>query len=144
MSRKKSFVEKLTPEEKRELEEGKKTGKSSSFRTRCHAILLSDKGYDIGQITDILEVHRSSVYTWFSAWKNKGIEGLKTKSGQGRKAVLRVDNKDHVKAVEKTVKKVAKKGFRSITKLFFCHKKEAIIAFFSPPLFLICFSVDRP
>lgn len=110
MSRKKSFIEKLTPEEKKGLEAGKKTGKSSSFRTRCHAILLSNKGYDIGQITDILEVHRSSVYTWFSTWQNQGIEGLKTKPGQGRKAVLHVDNKEHVKAVEKTVEKVAKKG----------------------------------
>ena len=110
MSRRKVFVKELTTGEKKELERGKKAGKSFSYRTRCHAILLSNKGYEISQITDVLEVHRSSVYTWFSAWENQGIEGLKTKAGQGRKAMLCVNNKEHVKAVEKTVEKVAKKG----------------------------------
>jgi len=115
MSRKKSFVKKLIVSEKAELEAGKKTGKSSSFRTRCHAILLSDKGYEIKQIADILDIHRSSIYTWFSNWENNGIEGLKTKSGQGRKPKLCIDNEEHVKVVKSAVKKRATTGENILT-----------------------------
>lgn len=115
MSRKKSFVGKLTVSEKADLEAGKKAGKSSSFRTRCHAILLSDKGYEIKEIADILDTHRSSIYTWFSNWKNHGIEGLKTKAGQGRKPTLCVDNEEHVKVVKEAVKKRATTGENILT-----------------------------
>jgi transposase len=115
MSRKKSFVKELTVSEISSLEVGKKTGKSFSFRTRCHAILLSHKGYEIGQISDILEVHRSSIYTWFSSWKKDGIQGLKTKKGQGRKPTLCIDNQRHVEAVKDAVKKRAKTGENLLT-----------------------------
>jgi transposase len=110
MSRKKSFVKELTVSEIAVLEQGKKTGKSFSFRTRCHAILLSHKGYEIGQISDILEVHRSSIYAWFSNWKTTGIQGLETKKGQGRKPILSVDNEKHIQVVKNAVKKRAKTG----------------------------------
>ncbi len=110
MSRKKSFVSDLKPEEIAQLEEEKKHGKSDAFRTRCQAILLSNKGYTITEITDILSVSRGSVSTWFSAWKKHGLEGLKTQPGQGRKPLLSMDNKDHIEAVEKAVKKSQEKG----------------------------------
>ncbi len=110
MSRKKSFVKELTASEIAALEDGKKTGKSFSFRTRCHAILLSHKGYEISQISDILEVHRSSIYTWFSNWSKAGIQGLLTKKGQGRKPVLSTDNEKHVQVVKGAVEKRAKTG----------------------------------
>ena len=110
MSRKKTFVTELNPAEIAQLEEGKKHGKSDAFRTRCQAILLSNKRYTISEITDILSVSRGSVSTWFSAWKKDGLEGLKTKPGQGRKPLLSMDNKDHIEAVEKAVKKSQEKG----------------------------------
>lgn len=110
MGRKKSFIEDLTAEEKQQLKEGLKNGKSLAFRTRCHAILLSHKGYEIKDIVNIFDVHRGSVYNWFSLWKSKGIEGLKTRKGQGRKPALCIDNSEHVKVVKAAVKKRAKTG----------------------------------
>jgi len=110
MSRKKSFVKELTVSEIAVLEQGKKTGKNFSFRTRCHAILLSHKGYEIKDLVKIFDVHRSSIYNWFSLWKSKGIEGLKTNKGQGRKPALCIDNSEHVKVVKAAVKKRAKTG----------------------------------
>ena len=110
MSRKKTFIAALTPAKIAQLEEAKKHGKSDAFRTRCQAILLSNKGYTIAQIVDILSVSRGSVSTWFSLWKKQGLQGLKTKPGQGRKPLLSMDNKEHVRAVEKAVKKHQEKG----------------------------------
>lgn len=110
MSRKKTFISNVTIAEIAQLEEGKKHGKSDAFRTRCQAILLSNKGYTTTEISAVLSVSRSSVFTWFSAWKKHGFEGLKTKPGQGRKALLSTDNQDHVKAVEMAVKKSNEKG----------------------------------
>lgn len=110
MSRKKTFISDLELLEIAQLEAGKKHGKSDAFRTRCQAILLSNKGYTITKITDILSVSRGSVSTWFSLWKKHGLEGLKTKPGQGRKPLLSIDNKDHIKAVKKAVKKSQEKG----------------------------------
>ncbi len=110
MSRKKSFIENLSTEEKAVLEYEKKYGKSDAYRIRCHAILLSNKSFTTNEIATILEVTKSSIYNWFSAWRTDGIEGLKTKSGQGRKPVLSTDNSDHVEGVKKAVKKVAQEG----------------------------------
>jgi len=110
MSRRKTFVTDLKPAEIAQLEEGNKHGKSHAFRIRCQAILLSNKGYTITEIIEILSVSRGSVSTWISAWEKHGLEGLKTKPGQGRKPLLSMDNKDHIKAVEKAVKKSQEKG----------------------------------
>lgn len=110
MSRKKRFVENLNTVEIEALEAAIKHGKSAIFRKRCHAVLLSNKGYTVEQIMDILNVVQSTVYNWFNKWAKQGIEGLKTKPGQGRKATLSIDNSDHVEAVKKAVKKTAQEG----------------------------------
>jgi len=110
MSRKIRFVKSLTEQEIINLEAGMKSEKGYQFQNRCHAILLSHKGYTPSQIKDIFNVTVYTVYTWFNRWENGGIEGLKNSSGQGRKAALNIDNSEHVRAVEKAVKKVAEKG----------------------------------
>lgn len=110
MSRRKSFIENLNTAEKAILEQEKKYGKSEDYRKRCHAILLSHRGYTVDQIVDFLEVSKGSVYKWFSTWRKDGLEGLKTKSGQGRKPTLRLDNADHVKGVKKAARKAVEEG----------------------------------
>ena len=110
MSRKKLFIGNLNTEEKAVLEHEKKYGKSEAYRVRCHAILLSNKKYTIEQISDILGVSKSSIYNWFSAWRKQGIEGLKTKSGQGRKPVLCIDNAKQVEGVKKATKRAFENG----------------------------------
>ena len=110
MSRKIRFVKPLTEPQIVELEAGMKSGKGYQFQNRCHAILLSHKGYAPNQIKDIFNVTVYTTYNWFNRWENEGINGLKNAKGQGRKATLSVDNSEHVKAVEKSVKKVAENG----------------------------------
>ena len=110
MSRKNRFIRTLTNEEISELEAGLKSKKGAAFQKRCHAILLSQKGYNIPTICDILGCSNDIVYIWFNRYEKEGISRLKTQPGQGRKPLLSIDNKIHVKAVEKAVKKSNEKG----------------------------------
>jgi len=117
MSRRRSFIKNLTTSEKKQLESEKKHGKSDNYRKRCHAILLSNRGYTIDEIMGFLEVSRASVSSWFSAWRKSGIEGLKTKPGQGRRPKLNIDNKDHVEGVNKAAKQAVKDGENLLAKI---------------------------
>jgi len=110
MKGKKRFISGLSKVVIKKLKAGKKTGKTAVFRNRCHAILLSNKAYQAKEIANILDVTLLTVYNWFNSWEKEQIEGLKTKSGQGRKPLLSIDNKSHVKAVDKAVKKRAQTG----------------------------------
>lgn len=117
MSRRRSFIKNLTTVEKELLEREKKHGKSDNYRKRCHAILLSNRGYTIDEIMGFLEVSRASVSSWFSAWKKSGIEGLKTKPGQGRRPKLNIDNTEHVEGVKKAAKQAVKDGENLLAKI---------------------------
>ena len=80
----------LSESAKSALEQGARTGKAPCFRTRCEVILLKAMGLaseEVGKFTAMTYV---SVNAWTKRYKEEGIEGLKTKPGRGRKAVLDV------------------------------------------------------
>ena len=110
MSRKKRHIKSLTAEETQALKAGKKSKKGAQYNQRCHAILLSSQGYDAGELSAIFGVRKNAIYSWFDRYEEVGISGLENKGGRGRKALLQLDNKDHVEAVDKAVKKVNQKG----------------------------------
>ena len=78
---------KLTPTQRAELEHGYKEGKPI-FSKRCHMILLQSEGLTSKQIADLLMTNPLSVHNWVTRYRKQGIEGLKTKPGQGRKRIL--------------------------------------------------------
>lgn len=110
MSRKKRYIRTLNDKEVKALRAGMKSKKGYQFIHRCQAILLSHKGQTVNELTIVFEVGKNTIYQWLDRYEKDGILGLQNKPGRGRKAVLRIDNKEHVKVVEKAVKKVAKKG----------------------------------
>lgn len=110
MGKSKRFITNLTKKEIASLLDGKKTGKSEGYRTRCHGIILSYRGYSVDEIIEFFEVTRVTVYNWMNRWEESGIAGLRTQSGQGRKPLLQTDNKIHVKVVKKAMKLRAEKG----------------------------------
>lgn len=70
------------------LEKGYATGKSHAFRKRCHLILLKSEGRDSKSVGSIVKMCEMSVNNWVNRYKMESIEGLQTKSGRGRKAIL--------------------------------------------------------
>lgn len=80
----------LSESAKSALEQGASIGKTRCFRTRCTVILLKAMGLmseEVGKLTSMTCV---SVNTWTKRYKEEGIDGLQTKPGRGRKAVLDV------------------------------------------------------
>lgn len=117
MSKPKRYISKVSKKGLEYLLEGKKTGKSEGYRTRCHGIILSYRGYSVEEIAEFFEVTKITVYNWMNRWEASGIEGLKTQPGQGRKPLLQTDNKHHVKAVKKAMKLRAEKGTNFLLKI---------------------------
>lgn len=110
MSRKKTIIEDLTDTDFTMLNEGWKNGKSHVFRNRCQCILMSHQGHDVKELSKMFSVRTRTIYTWLNNWRKIGIMGLITKPGQGRKPNISIDNKEHVKVLEKAAKNAAEKG----------------------------------
>lgn len=87
----------LTDTEKQVLEQGYRTGKTAVYRKRCHLILLKSQGYKAEAIANILDTNIQSVYNWVKRYRTRGIQGLQTKPGQGRKPILTHQHEQIVK-----------------------------------------------
>lgn len=78
----------LSDTEKLTLEQGLKTGKTHTYRTRCQVILLKSSGrksQEVGEITGMTYV---SVNSWVKRYRELGIDGLQTQPGRGPKPKL--------------------------------------------------------
>ncbi|MEJ7667102.1 MAG: helix-turn-helix domain-containing protein [Hymenobacter sp.] len=64
---------------------------AACFRTRCEVILLKAMGLASEQVAKLTTMTYVSVNAWTKRYKEEGIDGLKTKPGRGRKAVLSVE-----------------------------------------------------
>lgn len=102
MGRKSKRID-LTEQERLALEKGYKYSKSKFFSQRCHMILLKNQGLTSQEIADIFGITFQPVNSWCKKYIAHGIEGLKTKPGQGRKPILN-KKEDEVK-VKAAIKK---------------------------------------
>lgn len=98
MGRKVKSIE-LNIYQRAELEKGYKRGRSI-FSKRCHMILLKSESKSSREVASLLRTNEVSVNQWLARYKEQGIEGLKTKVGQGRKPILNKETDEQkVKAV---------------------------------------------
>ena len=81
------------------LEQGYRKGASPAFRRRCQMILLKSQGRTSSQVAEIVGVCEMSVHNWVHRYQDQGIEGLQTRPGRGRQAILQADDLETVKAV---------------------------------------------
>ena len=78
----------LSEAEVKTLQECRKHHRVRQVRDRCHCLLLSQQGKDVKALAHIFSVTPLSIYSWFYRWERKGLVGLFTQKGQGRKAIL--------------------------------------------------------
>lgn len=83
---------KLSNDEAETLEEGLKNHAKSFYRTRCHALLWSHRGYKVMEIASLLQVRSHTVRLWMSNWEANGLAGLQISAGRGRKATIAVSD----------------------------------------------------
>ena len=79
-----NFTEPLEEAEKITLREMHANHPSPSVRMRAHAVLLSDRGFQIKELTAIFDKCRQTVSGWITAWRRGGLTGLFNASGGGR------------------------------------------------------------
>ena len=103
MGRKKKFIEKLSIEELKTLNEACKNNTRSDFRNRCQVILLNYKRISVSDISKITNLSTITIYKTLSKWRSFGISGLIRKKGQGRKPRLDINNSVHVDLVKTKV-----------------------------------------
>lgn len=94
---------KLSEDDLKTLQNGQRYGKHFLFRDRCQCLILSNQGHTIPQLTKLFNVHRVTIYEWFNLWEEGGIEALRKKPGQGRRAKLSPANPQHVKRAQALV-----------------------------------------
>lgn len=92
----------ITEAERSALEDGLKTSKSHALRMRCQTILLKADGRKSKDVASIVGMSHVSVNSWLKRYKDQGIEGLLTKPGRGRKALI--DPKTDTTAIVEAVK----------------------------------------
>jgi len=93
----KTKVIELTKEQRTELEDGYKNGKSHSFRERCQIILLKSENRTSLEIKAILGCCEMVVNNWIKRYQSEGIGGLQTRPGRGRKPILQASDLAQVK-----------------------------------------------
>ncbi len=86
----KTKIIQLSDEQRQELEAGHRTGTSHAFRERCQMVLLKSEKRTGGEIARFLDCHKITVGEWVKRFEAEGIEGLKTRPGRGRRAILQV------------------------------------------------------
>ena len=75
---------KLSESERSSLLSLKRSSPHNRVSERCHALLLSSKGYSIIQLSDIFEVKRDTIRMWFDRWESEGLSGLSDLPKSGR------------------------------------------------------------
>ncbi|HKC62643.1 MAG TPA: helix-turn-helix domain-containing protein [Pyrinomonadaceae bacterium] len=93
----------LTQAQRSALEKGYRAGSSHAFRVRCQMILLKSEERTSAEIADILGCCEMAVNNWLKRYEVEGIEGLRTKSGRGRKPIL--DDEKDVAQIKQAVKR---------------------------------------
>lgn len=78
----------LDSEAKNTLENAFKTGKKHIFRVRCQLVLLKSENRSSKEVAKIVKMCEMSVNNWLVRYASEGLEGLNTKSGRGRKALI--------------------------------------------------------
>jgi transposase len=89
----------LSSQERNELEQGYREGKSHAYRKRCHLMLLKSEARSSVDVAEILGCCEMVVNNWVKRYQKESINGLQTKPGRGRKAILD-ETKDAAKIKE--------------------------------------------
>jgi len=97
----KTKVIELTAERREELENGYRSGQTHSFRQRCQMILLKSEERTSVEVVRIVGSCEMTVNNWLQRYEAEGIEGLRTRPGRGRKAILQAADLEQVKAAVK-------------------------------------------
>ena len=111
---------KLNAEQETALLKTYRESTNASLRMRSHLILLKHQGHSSKYISGLKGYPKNEgmINTWVNRYESLGIEGLKNKTGQGRKRIL--DKTAH----EAKVKEIIKSERQRLTQAKILIEKE--------------------
>ena len=62
-------------------------GSLRCIRERAHGLLLSNRGFTLEQIAEILEIKYQTAFQWIDDWEDYGIRALYKRHGDGRPCI---------------------------------------------------------
>ncbi len=62
--------------------------RANTFRMRCQIMLLKSERRTSAEVADIVGCCEMVVNNWLQRFETEGVEGLRTKPGRGRRAIL--------------------------------------------------------
>lgn len=92
------FVNRLTDQQRQELQRIWKEHNSHRTRCRAHAVLLSDRGWSINELCDAFEVSRPTASGWLQRWEADGAAGLEDEPRSG--APPKLDEAEQARLIE--------------------------------------------
>lgn len=107
----------LTEAQHLELDRGFRLGEKHCFRMRCRTVFLKAEGLSAVKAEGLSAVKAGvqtemsfvSVNAWVKRYKEEGIDGLKTRSGRGRKPIMASSDEEVVRhAIEQDRQCVSK------------------------------------
>ena len=81
----------LSVRESAALENGRCHGNSAGFRKRCEMILLKSQQLTSKEVAKQVGCCEVVVNTWLKRYHEDGMEGLRIRSGRGRRTILQTD-----------------------------------------------------
>jgi len=82
------FITKINLKDKKILNDVVKNSRSFRTRNRAKAILLSEQGKNVTELTDFFQVSHNTIYSWLDRWENEGFDGLKDEKRCGAPSKL--------------------------------------------------------
>ena len=135
----------LSRDERAALEKAWRQSKSHAFRQRCQMILLKSDARSSKDVAKQVGCCEVVVNTWLTRYQQSGFDGLKTKAGQGRQAILKKEtdlaavrlavqqNRQRVSLAKAELEQELGKKFSTLTLKRFLKKTAAASSEFDEP-----------
>lgn len=127
----------LTADERAALEKEWRRGQSHALRQRCRMVLLKSSALTSKDVAQQVGCCEMVVNNWLARYRAQGLDGLRTKRGQGRRPILSAEadlaavrravqqNRQRVSRARAELTQELGKGFSDLTLRRFLKKTVA-------------------
>lgn len=82
------YITSLSDQDRKKLSQLYKTNTSHRVRQRAQAILLSNQGYCVKEIVNIVKLHRVTIYSLIKAFEQNRFDALYDRARSGRPSLF--------------------------------------------------------
>lgn len=118
------FIDKLSDQQRAQLQCLWRQDERHRVRCRAHAILLSNNGISVPELCNIFGTSRPTMYEWLDRWEQSGIEGLEDQDHPRRPPILDEQERqmavdlieEHPRQPDRAVEEIAERTGKQISR----------------------------